>query len=315
MWPTIYIPASGSYPRVYEYSAPMIHPWLASSADLRNPLNTHEYKVKNHYVDVTWRNFTDTFADFYTYHAGSGGAKSNNALIDTVQAWSLIDGDNGQEAVGPIDFSNAYEAVEAYLWFLPDFGPGTLTQRAKVAATGSATEGVVDDLTAGAGVYHSGCLTAGSMGHGYWLKGTAGDEPAGITWSNTFDGPGSGLSAGQRLNSLLSQSIVVRRQPSPPEGDGWETVSGTAKALAVYNETLGSGYYSRTESVYGTSYTFNSLYRPDGTMLIPTDANYSSQAWWEAAYATAVSEGRMPSGLVYGTHYPVTISSYYRRAL
>lgn len=76
----------------------------------------------------------------------------------------------------------------------------------------------------------------------------------------------------------------------------WELVSGSARCLNAYSRT-------------GTFPSVTGL--PWRGPVLPTGHANDTQAWWEAAYVSARDALLVPTGWVYGTHYPDSISEYY----
>lgn len=74
-------------------------------------------------------------------------------------------------------------------------------------------------------------------------------------------------------------------------GRTWTYVTGNFKVLQKY---AASGI-----PAFVTQYPLNPTLRDD-------DPNYSSQTFWEAAYAEAVANGEIDAGLTYGVDYPET---------
>lgn len=319
MWPTFYIPSlsrAGAAP-VYEYSGPVIHPWLGNNTDPRNPLNNHEYRIYNGISDaytVPGYTYSANFTRLYNYHNTGGASRNNNPLVDTILGWSLTDGDNQMDPIGPLDFTNDYDALDLHLWY----AASAPTVSYDKLVTGGLSD-VYADIGAGAGlVYHSSSRVPGS-GHGIYYRGASGGYPAFNTpASGRYDYPSLGLSFGESGGSWNDESMVVRRLPGPPAGAGWSLISGTAKALSAYNlanNEMGGFKEQTLSSVAGYYNTPNCKiqFRVNGILRIPSQAEYNDQAWWEAQYAAAVAAGTAPSGKTYGVHYPVTVSEYYRR--
>jgi hypothetical protein len=323
VWPTFYIPSLsrvGAAP-VYEYSGPVIHPWLGNNTDPRNPLNAHEYRIYNGTVDsydAAGRNYADNFTRLYNFHNAAGSGRNNNPLVDGILGWSLSDGDNQMDPIGPVDFTNDYDALDLYLWY----AAGTPTATYAKLVTGGLSD-VYADVGAGAGlVYHSSSRVPGS-GHGIYYRGASGGLPAFNTpASGPYYFPSLGISFGEAAASWNDESMVVRRLPGPPAGDGWELVSGTAKALSVYrpaqrdSENEMGGF--RTTTISNVAGYYNTpdrkiQFRVNGVLRVPSQPEYNDQTWWEARYAEAVTAGTQPAGKTYGVHYPVTVSEYYRR--
>ena len=301
--------------QVDEVAAPMIHPWLNNALDPRNPLNGHEYRIKNGIAQADFYTYEETWDTFYAFHNASGAGRNNNPLINTILCWSLRDGDNQMEPVGPIDFANTYEAEELHLWF----GPGVVTTfHAKVNAVDGTVANIIPDLTYNTLEYHSGTYVA-STGHGQYYWGDVGSQPSYNEPAIALNGPANAfpywLQPGETIYGWNDESFTVRRTPSPPEGEGWELVSGTARALSVYSEVNGVGYQYRDTYIVNALHTYKHLYRPNGLAKVPTNAEYDDEAFWTAAYDEAVVDDRMPSGWTYGNQYPVTISEYYLRTL
>lgn len=94
----------------------------------------------------------------------------------------------------------------------------------------------------------------------------------------------------ENLNYCVIGTSITRSQD-------WSLTAGTYKALQEYS--AGANW---VETV------------PLTPVLPLGDANYSSQAFWEAAYNAAVDSGDMAAGLTYGVDYPVVLASAYTRA-
>jgi hypothetical protein len=302
---------------VGEVSGPVIHPWLDSGVDPRNPLNNHEYRIYNGAVDsynAPGRTYADNWTIFYNFHNAGGFGRNNNPLVDSILGWSLSDGDNQMDPIGPVDFTDGYDALDLHLWYA-----ASAPTAAYAKLVSGSISSVFADIGAGAGlVYHSSSRVPGS-GHGIYYRGASGGLPAFNTpASGPYYFPSVSLSSGEAGAAWNDESLVVRRLPGPPAGDGWSLISGTAKALSVYNlanNEMG-GFKVQTLSSVAGYYNTPDLkiqFRVNGILRIPSQAEYNDQAWWESQYAAAVTAGTQPSGKTYGVHYPVTVGEYYSR--
>lgn len=290
---------------VIETSGPVMHPWLVNEHDPRNPLNGHTYNV---YGVGDFATFEDAFANRLASYPG---------LLETPLGWSLSYGTNQLDAIGPIEHTFDDEQATAVLWFgyeMPStYKPGITTSSTSVF---TANISPFDET-----IYHCG-TTNSIRQHGLYFKrsSSAVAYPVyGVGASKTLSAPSVGLTGTQGYKVWYDIAINCYRTMSPPEGDGWELIAGTAKALSVYYtgaepNNMG-GYIAR--SVVLAGYTCDYIHRfvPNGVLRVPGHAEYNDQAWWEARYAEAVAADTAPAGKVYGVDYPKVVSEYYQRVV
>jgi hypothetical protein len=276
------------------YSNDVIYPWLDGfTSDPRNPLNTHEY------TGDEGSNFTSGWTSSLTTALADRSTFTDRDYVSTLLwNWSKTSTPN---TVSWCDGNDSQERLELNLWFNSLDIPG-------------------DDCE------DWGCSTilaqkgAGVVFHAK-TKFHVVTEP-GIAESFYFEGytqPGfTECGDGYNYHTLSDQRIKVRRTRVPPSGcSGLLPVPGapgycvTADGVVVpeitWTYTAGTWhvlrrYFDNGDSI--TSFPLNPA-RPS------THAEYNDQAFWEAAYASAVADGDIEAGLVYGVDYPETQSYGY----
>lgn len=120
------------------------------------------------------------------------------------------------------------------------------------------------------------------------------------------DDPGSPRGLAPPLNVPGLDDFVIVNGAITRVGP-WTLVTGASQDFAVL-----ASYH--TASVGGNSSGTVSQY-PLNPCVPHTQANYSSQAFWEAQYQIAVGVGSMPAGLTYGVGYPILQPWGYVRSL
>lgn len=99
--------------------------------------------------------------------------------------------------------------------------------------------------------------------------------------------------SGQHSAYVPASVRVELREGSPAEGA--QRITGTFRALRSFVPIGGTANGDPTSL-------------PLDPVLAVDDEDYDSQAFWESAYADAVTNGDMSAGLTYGVHYPTAQS-------
>lgn len=306
---------------VTEYSNEVLFPWSESQDDPRDARNAHSYWTFDGEYDPY-----DTLADAYDARATVLGWSTKTGG-DRVYGWHPHNGNETAVETAPYVTLDAAENVQVVL---------RMNRRG--------------DLSVNSGSYYLGCTAPSTLPLGlYWWPG--GVLSGGYQWHGAYhvgpDVASSEAVMGGVANNSFTCSIntrnrhiwedlpvYVRRVPQAPYDecsvpgeeerpdyfdpaycvleDGtiqqkmpWTRVEAglpNCKALAKYVEN-NDQYASRQV----LQYPLNPI-RPNGHAD-------DTQAFWEAAYAAAVTAGDISAGLTYGVHYPVTQTFYYTRTL
>lgn len=116
----------------------------------------------------------------------------------------------------------------------------------------------------------------------------------------------------------LTIRVTRKRMPphSPPKGaflipdvpGYYLDANGQVRPIEIYTEQSGTFRVLSVPAVTGGAESRYSRY--ENAPVVPSgDPNYSNAAFWQAAYAAAVTGGLLPAGWTYGTQYPVIVSS------
>lgn len=132
-----------------------------------------------------------------------------------------------------------------------------------------------------------------------YFPSVVGFQPVSITVTRKRAAPAAGVPAGYEAVPD-SPGYYVNSAGDVVRGQSYALVTGTFKELATPAPA--------TTSVAGLQRTHWEV----GPVLASTDPNYSSSSFWTSAYTSAVGSGKLPAGLVYGTDYPVAVTSVYQ---
>lgn len=314
---------SGTQPGdvVTEYSNSVFYPWDLTSSDPRTCSNDFEYAASESNLgggSQPWRatldealDDLDVLVDTYRPDLGSPDDPPYNTSSvprDSIYGWSRLQ-DNVDVYPWRAYGDHDYEIIRL-----------NFNRQAPDVVYTTPFEGDTDDALNSIGA---------DVGKNYWMQFEGG------TTSGVVQRWGEDPGQFYKVNDVF---IKVRRKtrapdnpcsprcdesyPPDPNNPGfcliggasvsqaaWTPVSGTFKALSLHN-TL----------VVTASLTIVDRY-PLGPVLPNTDPNYSSQAYWDAAYAAAVTSGDLPSGMTYSptgtgsaSTYPRVTSSAYERS-
>lgn len=269
-----------------ELSNEVLHPWIEGD-DPRNPLNEHGYHWNSLSLEGPFQTFDEAMDGLRTYYG-------KDYQSDTLYCWKRTDGAPETYAVAP---DNPAIVSGDAMQLLLGFNVLSDAPRQGDFATIGINCGY-PDLFKTAHWWnrkYNGAYVP-SLQTGIVKVFTKGGDD-GI--DDVPDAYAENCFGGTSLARWFDRFIFVQRIPSAPEGDDWQLVTGTAKVLSNYSRGL-------TDNASPAQYPLNPC-------LLPSDENYSSQAYWEAAYAEAVAAGDMPAGLTYGFNYPDTVTEYWRR--
>jgi hypothetical protein len=291
---------SGSDVDCSQYSVGNLEPWYATSLDPRNPLNNHTFG----YSSFTGLTLTAAHAglesdmgrpmllDDIHGHKNSSGASTNfpctSVAGEDTELWMLL---NSLE-VGDTDCTLAGNSCPAFYALHPVqtivwVGGTSNTGFEVIVAPGESAE----DYYGYPGTNLDACPgapTGPGVGYDMWHldDGKLSVRRTHVPLDTcTYGTPIANAPGYCLVDGVLTQAVT------------WTPVSGTFKALSIYEESL--------DGTTVTGYPVNPC-------LPSTDPNYNVQAYWEAAYAQALADGEhIDAGLVYGVDYPVTTSSAY----
>ncbi|HOW94118.1 MAG TPA: phage tail protein, partial [Mycolicibacterium fallax] len=291
------------------YANEVLYPWV-SGLDPRNPLNAHHYLVE--YIgssadssaytgpDVsTWiSDFTQFLSaansggrDFTTYFGGftTGIYDADTSLVASISPGELLDLRLHYASIAP-QFSGLY-------------GGGNICDRAFALGPDPGDRSWIG-LPHGAYGFH---LSTSAI-HTFLVGGASApaEYDATITcYPDNLAVKSNRVLRVQRVTSApldtaddanyealpgVAGYFVERATGTIVKGRVWQYQAGTFKVLQSY--------------AYGGSPVSVTKY-PLNPVLPVGHADYDSQTFWEAAYAVAVAQGDMSSGLTYGVHYPV----------
>lgn len=301
---------------ITEYSNEVLYPWLAGE-DPRNPSNLHVYRERDDLgggpcVVPQPSTHYPTLAEAYEVdNPGCGESYAQNVI-----GWDNVVG-------GGVDsFEGNPVRDQPFLALL---------------ATGIPVDSISisDQDIPGS---HAACeavnlLADDNTVYKYRLNGTGDDTLSNGAYTKLTSGCGvnAWLPAGDYFECTLSfdlqtvstQYAFVWRLPSAPTNPcasaepspipGYCIIDGQAVESTEWElVTGGIANNTRVLQKYGVDGDCLVEY-PLNPALPTSDPNYSNQSFWEAAYAEAVTDGKMPAGLTYGTDYPVTQNWIYRR--
>jgi hypothetical protein len=308
------------------YANDVLYPWQFQSVpdafDPRNPLNQHEYAYQEGGT-MAFNTFEYAMADMNSatdhptvpFLAGETPQQGDSLYI---HGWNP--GSATPNYVEPCDKFHAYSdyvEVAISLNALPISG-----DRCSYEVGGNTCTDWWNFLGAKGNVVY---VSSGQFS-GYYVAVDLGADPdsyfggipttsidSDLTYNNcsvagnTFD-----------LWALYSHEMSVTRKLAPPDTcygnfaiPGTDDYCATPEGLIVpsITWTYTAGTW-RVLQKYTTTSNFVTKY-PLSPARPSTHAEYNDQDFWEAAYATAVANGDMPSGLTYGVDYPESQSYGY----
>ncbi|GAB3388079.1 phage tail protein [Lysobacter fragariae] len=127
--------------------------------------------------------------------------------------------------------------------------------------------------------------------------------------------------SGPTAQGIYPLCITVTRKRFPPvpigepipEAPGYYVMpDGSISNQLIYTPLSGTFKILAVATLTGSDPTRTYLHYELGPVLALGDPNYSSSAYWTAAYNQAVTDGKIEAGLTYGINYPVTVSSVYQ---
>jgi hypothetical protein len=299
------------------------YPWSTSPDDPRACENDHEYL----YVPVygspagTWGTLEDALSEASIDH--------DRTIIEQLIGWDTDIFATSQWDISPYNAITIGEHIAPFLHYssepidVVDLFLGVLDSADFSAglSTALASEGIeIGDY-----FWWSGHITADLNQSGIHVILTDGEEPTypGF-WVKPYNGFGD--FDGCDIWRLEDVRISVRRKvrqpdnpcelrcedayPALPDNPDYCVIGSTLERDLGYSVAVGS---YKALANYGTSGVNVNSY-PLGPVIVSGSAD-DTQAFWDAAYAAAVSDGAViPGGLTFGAGYPVVPTTTYTRA-
>jgi uncharacterized phage protein (TIGR02218 family) len=312
----------------------VLYPWIDGDVDPRNCRNDHEYRWRKVYENST----PDEYGDWVGTldEAITGGNIATDGGFQIYQGWTL-EGENNEmypvyglvpaeseilelcynRAAPVATYGNAGTTVcQLYL------SQGVVVGGSLGWWSGQRDNGEPWNTFAKAGIYY---LVPGS------IDGPVNPPDGAVFANNCVNYPPSMEGYFPAAMVVLDQRIQARRVPRTPDNpcapqcqEAYPLVPGSPDYceidVGIYERNLG---WIEDEDTYKmlSIYAVNSgapvdekvIRYPLNPALRSDDPNYSSQAYWDAAYAAAVESGDLPGGMTYdaegdgdATTYPRT---------
>lgn len=297
--------------RVAIISNAVLHPWTGGATpDPRNPLGVYSYTIENtgkRYIcgDVGPLAIAGTFNTIGT------------AVLALNNEWSTQAGGYLQYATEPIAYSRNFNsgtgvfddpptavdnpglttgAYRRYNYLHLRAGAFAPTVIGSGSGVGLNIDAYVSSLVPIGGEILISNVFATVFGHGanVWKRTNFSESIATpYSFGSTYGPPNVAACLGSGSHQIGYATGIIRAeiQPGPPNALA-ELISGTFKVLSTFVQP------GTAQSAQPTSFPLNPCLSVD-------DPDYNNQAYWEAAYADAVTDGMMAAGLTYGVDYPV----------
>jgi hypothetical protein len=285
-----------------QYDNETLYAWNPASQDPTNLLNVNEWSS-----DDAVGGLSTKFSSLATV-IDSISTEQSFSYADTVYGWQVSDNPSGME-IYPHDAAPSVENVTICIF----------VNRYEATIMGGPLVGAsACDISAafGSGWWSGNPTVGANHDHGVWVH--APDFTPSIEYDAAYNcaGPTTAYVSWDR-------SIRVTREPAPPLDTADDTTYTAIPGATGFFVGPDGAVVRGMTWVRDNSTTYKVLrsYAASGSGLTEmVDAyplgparplghdEYNDQAFWEAAYAAAVTAGDMAGGLTYGVDYPETQS-------